>query len=214
MATCNPSDLIAAAKCFVPLTKKELLAVMAQLLCNINAAPAPTPQEVFSGNYNGSAPTFTPDGDQAIAVDTSTGATWNYYSGAWWNADRVTVATANWACAAPAAFVPVHLVIGTNLAAGVYQVGGGIYTNNFTSWDAAEVLDLTFGWTYATGLIGVAAQQYFEATGIGDAGWQAMGTYTIIIDAGSEVVLDVTTSFAIGTKIANGVVIGHLKRLS
>jgi hypothetical protein len=37
MATCNPSTLIESAKCFQCLSKKELQAVIAQLLCNISS---------------------------------------------------------------------------------------------------------------------------------------------------------------------------------
>lgn len=37
MATCSPSELLDAAKCFECLSKQELQAVIAQLLCNINA---------------------------------------------------------------------------------------------------------------------------------------------------------------------------------
>lgn len=36
MATCSPSDLLEAGKCFQCLTKKELQIVIAQLLCEIN----------------------------------------------------------------------------------------------------------------------------------------------------------------------------------
>lgn len=39
MATCNPSTLLAAAKDFIPLSKKELLAVTAQLLCELKSVP-------------------------------------------------------------------------------------------------------------------------------------------------------------------------------
>lgn len=39
MATCNPSTLIEQAKCFQGLSKKELQAVIAQLLCNISDQP-------------------------------------------------------------------------------------------------------------------------------------------------------------------------------
>lgn len=38
MATCNPSTLLESAKCFSCLSKKELQAVIAQLICNIGAA--------------------------------------------------------------------------------------------------------------------------------------------------------------------------------
>lgn len=36
MATCNPSTLLASASCFQCLSKKELQAIIAQLLCNIS----------------------------------------------------------------------------------------------------------------------------------------------------------------------------------
>lgn len=38
MAACSPTSLLAEAKCFSCLSKKELQAVIAQLLCNISAA--------------------------------------------------------------------------------------------------------------------------------------------------------------------------------
>jgi len=36
MAQCNPSELLNAARCFNCLSKKELQAVIAQLLCDIS----------------------------------------------------------------------------------------------------------------------------------------------------------------------------------
>jgi hypothetical protein len=39
---------------------------------------------VFSGNYGGGQPNFTPTATQAIAIDTSNGRVWNYWSGAWY----------------------------------------------------------------------------------------------------------------------------------
>lgn len=38
MATCSTSELLASGKCFDCLTKKQLNIVIAQLLCEINAA--------------------------------------------------------------------------------------------------------------------------------------------------------------------------------
>lgn len=71
MAACNPSSLLADAKCFSCLSKKELQAVIAQLLCNISsdapkiyravlsqsglAAPVPSILE----NTLGAVPTWT-----------------------------------------------------------------------------------------------------------------------------------------------------------
>jgi hypothetical protein len=82
MAQCVTADLLEAAKCFQCLSKKELQAVIAQLLCNI-AADGAGGQEVFSGNYADGTPTDTPTVDQAIGIDTSTGTKWYWYSGSW-----------------------------------------------------------------------------------------------------------------------------------
>lgn len=55
MAACNPSQLIADAACFQCLSNKELKAVIAQLLCNINAGGGGSsgdlvfPDEPFGG---------------------------------------------------------------------------------------------------------------------------------------------------------------------
>lgn len=38
MAACNPSDLLAQARCFECLSKHQLQAIIAQLLCDINAS--------------------------------------------------------------------------------------------------------------------------------------------------------------------------------
>lgn len=40
-------------------------------------------QEVFSGNYTGGTPPFTPSVAQAIAIDTSNGRQWQWYSSSW-----------------------------------------------------------------------------------------------------------------------------------
>lgn len=40
-------------------------------------------QEIFSGNYAGTTPPFTPSVAQAIAIDTSSGRQWQWYSASW-----------------------------------------------------------------------------------------------------------------------------------
>jgi len=85
MATCNPQSLLESGKCLQCLTKKELQIVIAQLLCEITSGGSSggALQQVFSGNYADAAPCITPTTAQAIGIDTSTGAVWYWYSGAW-----------------------------------------------------------------------------------------------------------------------------------
>ena len=51
MATCNPSTLLESAKCFQCLSKKELQAVIAQLLCNISVDGVGSSQQVYTAVY-------------------------------------------------------------------------------------------------------------------------------------------------------------------
>lgn len=51
MATCNTSELLESAKCLSNLNKKELLAIAAQLLCNIAAAGTGV-GEVLTGSWD------------------------------------------------------------------------------------------------------------------------------------------------------------------
>jgi len=53
MATCSPSELLAAAKCFSCLSEKELRAVMAQLLCNISGGGGGGSQTPWTSNIDG-----------------------------------------------------------------------------------------------------------------------------------------------------------------
>lgn len=64
---------------------KTLLIIIAQLLCEINESGGGTGSgvQVYSGNYSGVAPVFVPSTSPAIAIDTSNGTQWNYYSGGW-----------------------------------------------------------------------------------------------------------------------------------
>lgn len=89
MATCSASTLVEAAKCFECLSKQQLQAVIAQLLCDINAngggGGGGGATQVFSGNYGAGSPTQTPTTSAAVAYNldapyqifTWDGAAWN-----------------------------------------------------------------------------------------------------------------------------------------
>ena len=51
MATCNPSSLLEQAKCFSCLSKKELQAITAQLLCNIAEGGGSAARSVYTDVY-------------------------------------------------------------------------------------------------------------------------------------------------------------------
>ena len=76
---CNSTTLKtnACTNGFAQAASDEVLfrALMLQLLCNLS-----TGGNVTSGVGN---PTSSPTSDAAIYFDTSTGAQWNWYSGAW-----------------------------------------------------------------------------------------------------------------------------------
>jgi len=83
MAVCNTSTLLDSAKCFQCLSKKELQAVIAQLLCNISGGGAESPlTQVFSGVGDPTG-VVTPTATAAIYFDTSDGTQWNWFSGVW-----------------------------------------------------------------------------------------------------------------------------------
>lgn len=83
MATCNTSSLLTSAKCFSCLSKKELQAVIAQLLCNISGGGAASPlTQVFSGHGDPTG-VVTPTATAAIYFDEDTGNQYNWYSSQW-----------------------------------------------------------------------------------------------------------------------------------
>ena len=60
--------------------------VLAELLCEIKdglAGGISGVTGVYAGNYGGVAPVFVPASSAAIAIDTTTGTQWNYFSGSW-----------------------------------------------------------------------------------------------------------------------------------
>lgn len=77
MATCNISALLESAKCFGGLSKKELNAAIAQLMCNINAVVA-THAIIDAGivTLSGGAATTV----ASASVSTTTPVLLTYYS--------------------------------------------------------------------------------------------------------------------------------------
>lgn len=68
---------------FFAIAQNEALwrAVELQLLCEITTGGSGA--SFTAGDYGGGAPSFTPSGSTAIAVDTSNGTLWLWYSGNW-----------------------------------------------------------------------------------------------------------------------------------
>ncbi len=73
MATCSASELVEAAECFACLSKQQLQAVIAQLLCDINAngggGGGGGATQVFSGHYGAGTPSNTPTASAALAYN-------------------------------------------------------------------------------------------------------------------------------------------------
>jgi len=84
MANCNATTLLEEAKCFQCLSKKELQAVVAQLLCNISVDGAGnatiTTAQVWAA---AGVPAHTPTVTAQVYFDTSTGVQWNWFNGVW-----------------------------------------------------------------------------------------------------------------------------------
>ena len=87
MATsCDPNSLAQSARCFKCLAPETLLEIQVMLLCQVlNGAGGggSSGGGVFSGNYAGGQPNFTPTTTTAIAIDTSNGTQWNWYNNTW-----------------------------------------------------------------------------------------------------------------------------------
>lgn len=88
MAACNLANLQTSA-CdngfdAVASNDTQWKAVVLQLLCElVNGGGGGGGSGVTCGDYSGGEPDFTPATDCALAIDTSTGDLWRYYSGAW-----------------------------------------------------------------------------------------------------------------------------------
>lgn len=88
MANCSASELVEAAECFACLSKQQLQAVIAQLLCDINAngggGGGGGAIQVFRGAYGGGTPTDTPTTSAALAYDTDPPySLWKWSGTAW-----------------------------------------------------------------------------------------------------------------------------------
>lgn len=86
MASCNPTTLLASAKCFSCLTKKELKTAILQLLCEIYAAGGGGGGSGLTYAYSGTGSpvgVITPLADAAVYFDKSTGTQWNWYNSSW-----------------------------------------------------------------------------------------------------------------------------------
>jgi len=83
--TCNATALATAGKCFTGMNPIQQGAVIIYLLCQISATGGGGggSSNVTSGDYGGGQPDFTPATDTAIAIDTSNGTIWSWYSNSW-----------------------------------------------------------------------------------------------------------------------------------
>jgi hypothetical protein len=83
MAQCNVQTLLKNAACFACLSPGEWEILELQLLCEIQNSSGGTGSGAVCGNYTGGQPNFTPASGCGIAIDSSNGTVWYYYSGSW-----------------------------------------------------------------------------------------------------------------------------------
>jgi hypothetical protein len=79
-------ELVAASACYnCGISPGQQMAVLIYLAGQIaeGGGGGGAPQGVFCGNYSGGTPSPTPIASCAIAIDTSNGTLWHWYSGAW-----------------------------------------------------------------------------------------------------------------------------------
>lgn len=76
--TSNQTLINAIAAGFDQLSTRDLMIVAA-----FEAGSSGGGTGATFGNYAGGVPNFTPAGGTGLAVDTSNGTLWMYYSGAW-----------------------------------------------------------------------------------------------------------------------------------
>ena len=84
--TCDATTLLAAATDaqYTNIGSIQQMALQTYLLCQLtNSGGGGGSTQVFAANYGGVAPATTPTTTSAIAVDTSTGTVWYWYSSAW-----------------------------------------------------------------------------------------------------------------------------------
>jgi hypothetical protein len=81
ISAANVSGYNAAGMCSQSdLLELSLLQIIAN---NVSGGGGGGGGGVTTGNYGGSQPSFTPSSGAGVAIDTSNGRIWWYYSGAW-----------------------------------------------------------------------------------------------------------------------------------
>lgn len=85
--SCNPATLYTDA-CTNGLAQsagneQQFRALVLQLLCEISQSGGSAVSGLWSGDYGGVEPNFSPTSDVAIAFDEITGTQWNWYQNAW-----------------------------------------------------------------------------------------------------------------------------------
>jgi len=84
MAQCDAQSLVNQANCILcGVPQGMYLPILIALMCQIQAQGTGGGGAVFAGNYAGGQPNFTPTTSAAIAIDTSNGTQWDWYSNAW-----------------------------------------------------------------------------------------------------------------------------------
>jgi hypothetical protein len=86
MAATDPQSLLDQAKCYNCYGTSGLWALFELALLQqiaVNGSGGGTGTGATFGNYGGGQPNFTPASGTGLAVDTSDGAFWEYYNGAW-----------------------------------------------------------------------------------------------------------------------------------
>lgn len=82
--TMTPQEWLDEATCYVCLPGvSQAQAIIIAMLDSISQNISGGGGGATCGAYGGGAPTFTPSGTCAIAIDTDTGTEWFYYSGSW-----------------------------------------------------------------------------------------------------------------------------------
>ena len=83
--SCDPQTLATASACLLEkLSRGDMDAIETNLACAIAAGGGGGGSAgVTAADYGGGEPSFTPATDGAVAIDTSNGRIWWWYSGIW-----------------------------------------------------------------------------------------------------------------------------------
>jgi len=86
MADTTPQTLLSSSNCYNcygPGTWPLLELALLQLIVQNGGGGGGGGSAIYSDNYGGGQPNITPSTNTAIAIDTSNGTIWTWYSGAW-----------------------------------------------------------------------------------------------------------------------------------